>query len=109
IRIDQNVNAIPLEQEATLSEPPQAKSAIAAVRGMNVCKQRIVGLDRLDHGCPSSLLTRDTPATIFASFCRAAQRAVWLRPQCGAKESFSAGAYLRHRRTRSATSLVFSM
>src|SRR5579864_1467674 len=103
------MDAIPLQQETTLSEPPKAETPITQVRGVNVSKQIIMRLDWLDHWRPSSLRTRDTPATIFSSFCRAAQRAVWLRPQSGAKESFSAGACFRQRRTRSATSFGVSM
>jgi len=34
---------------------------------------------------------------MFLSFCFAAQRAVWLKPQSGAKESRSGGACLRQR------------
>ena len=56
---------------------------------------------------PSSRRTTCTPATMFFSFCLAAQRAVWLRPQSGAKASRSAGACFRHSRTRSATSSTF--
>ena len=41
---------------------------------------------------PSSLRTNFAPATMFFSFTFAAQRAVWLSPQSGGKESRSAGA-----------------
>ena len=58
---------------------------------------------------PCSLRTFFTPATRFFNFCFAAQRAVWLRPQSGAKERRSAGAYFRQNRTRSATSATVSM
>ena len=40
---------------------------------------------------------------------RAAQRAVWLRPQSGANDNFCGGAYCRHLRTRSATSAGVSI
>src|SRR5439155_12642733 len=100
---------MPLQQETTLSHPPQTKLSVVPVRSANVRKQRFVGLDRLNQERPSSLRTIETPLTMFASFCRAAQRAVWLRPQSGANESFSAGAYFRQRRTRSATSEGVSM
>ena len=68
-----------------------------------------MGLEGLDHKNPSSLRTMATPLTMLANFCLAAQRAVWLSPQSGAKESFSGGAYFRERRTRSATSAGVSM
>ena len=48
----------------------------------------------------SCFLASFTPATMFRSFCLAAQRAVWLNPQSGAKESRSAGACFRQGRAR---------
>jgi hypothetical protein len=42
-------------------------------------------------------LTFFAPFTIFSSFCRDAQRAVWLNPQSGATDNFSAGIYFKHR------------
>ena len=48
------------------------------------------------------VLTRLAPSAMFVSFCFAAQRAVWLRPQSGANTSRSAGAYLKHAFTASA-------
>jgi hypothetical protein len=79
------------------------------VRGMDVGQQSAVGLGGGDHARPSSLRTIVTPWTRLASFCRAAQRAVWLSPQSGPKDSCSAGAYFRHRRTRPARSDGLSM
>ncbi len=67
----------------------------------DVGEQRVVGLVRLDH---SVSRTRATPAHMFASFAFAAQRAVWLSPQSGASESFSAGACSSSPRTRSSMS-----
>src|SRR5258708_1643784 len=109
IGVEQNVNSLPLQQESALPQPPQTKTSVAPIRRMNVREQGVVGLNRLDHESPSSPRTMFTPRTIFANFWRAAQRAVWLSPQSGAKESFSAGAYFRQRRTRSATSSGVSM
>ena len=62
--------------EAALSQPPQTKASIAPVRGLNVGEQRIMRLERLFHAKPSSFLTMPTPATMLASFCLAAHRAV---------------------------------
>src|SRR5215470_4318567 len=98
------MDAIPLQEEAALSQPPKAEAAVSQVRSADVCKQFVVGLRWPDHASPSSLRTKETPATMFVSFCRAAHRAVWLRPQSGAKDNFSAGAWRRHKLTRSATS-----
>ena len=55
----------------------------ASPAACDVGEERVVGEHRLDH---SSSLTARTPATRFASFCRAAQRAVCDRPQSGAKD-----------------------
>ncbi len=85
IRIDEQVPALVTDQEAALPEPPD----VGAAGG------------RLDH---SSSRTIRTPATRFASFCFAAQRAVWLRPQSVEKASRSGGASCVNRRTRAATS-----
>ena len=85
----------PLHEEAALPEPPEAQRVRRARRR----RRRRRGTRR-----PSSTgsitaapqlrrAPRRTPSTMFASFCRAAQRAVWLRPQSGAKASRSAGAY----------------
>ena len=52
------------------------------------CLRRCRMSTRLSH----SPRTRFTPATIFASFSRAIQRAVWLSPQSGASDNRSAGA-----------------
>src|SRR5215467_2574573 len=109
VGIEQHVNALPLQKKTTLSQPPQTKSFILSIGSANVRKQDVVGLEGTNHGSPSSLRTIDTPLTMFASFSLAAQRAVWLSPQSGANESFSAGAYFRQRRTRSATSWGVSM
>ena len=70
------MDALPLELKSALSQPPQTKIAVAPVGGMNVCEQRVVGLERPDHESPSSLRTMDTPLTILANFRLAAQRAV---------------------------------
>jgi hypothetical protein len=43
------MNAVPLQQETTLPEPPQAETVVVLVRAMNVREQRVVGLDWLDH------------------------------------------------------------
>src|SRR5579859_1444894 len=104
IGIEQDMDPLPLQQESALPQPPQAKLSIPAVRGADVGEQHRVRLHRLNHARPSSLRTIETPRTRLISFCRAAQRAVWLRPQSGAKESCSGAAYLRQSRTRSATS-----
>ena len=50
----------------------------------NVFQQRGIFLEGTDHRL---FRTNSTPPTRFASFCFAAQRAVWLRPQSGAKLS----------------------
>src|SRR5580704_325777 len=97
------MDALPLQQESALSQPPEPE-AVAFLGGANVGEQRGMRLQRPDHASPISLRTAATPWTMLISFCRAAQRAVWLRPQSGAKDSRSAGAYFRHSRTRSATS-----
>ena len=109
VRVEQHMDPLPLQQEPALSQPPQSETAVATIRRMNIAKQRIVGAERTNHDSPSSLRTIATPLTMLASFCRAAQRAVWLRPQSGAKERRSAGACFRHKRTRSATSAGVSM
>jgi len=57
----------------------------------------------------SSFLTFRTPSHMFFNFCFAAQRAVWLKPQSGAKERRSAGACFRQARTRFTTSSTVSM
>jgi len=94
------VDALPLQEKSTLSQPPQAKSAVAPVGTVNIRQQRVMGLERPDYASPSSFRTMQLRLPMLANFCRAAQRAVWLSPQSGAKESFSAGAYFRQRRTR---------
>src|SRR5712691_10351399 len=53
--------SLPLQQETTLSQPPQTKTAVAPIGGVNVCEQRGVGLEGPDHESPSSLRTMDTP------------------------------------------------
>ena len=58
---------------------------------------------------PSSFRTCRTPATMLMSFFRDAQRAVWLRPQSGAKTSRSADACSRQRFTLRAISSAVSM
>src|SRR6266852_7758779 len=103
------MHALPLQQEPALSKPPQTEIAVAFVGGAHIRKQRVGRHDGTNHGSPSSFRTIATPHTRFANFCRAAQRAVWLSPQSGAKERASAGACFRHKRTRSATSAGVSM
>ena len=85
IGVDEQVSAFVTDQEAALPEPPDVRA----------------GCGRLDH---SSSRTIRTPATRFASFRFAAQRAVWLSPQSVEKASRSGGASCANRRTRSATS-----
>ena len=85
IGVDEQVPAFVTDEEAALAEPPEVGA----------------GGGRLDH---SSSRTIRTPATRFASFRFAAQRAVWLSPQSVEKASRSGGASSANRRTRAATS-----
>ncbi len=85
IGVDEQVPALVTDEEAALPEPPDVGA----------------GGGRLDH---SSSRTIRTPATRFASFRFAAQRAVWLSPQSVEKASRSGGASCANRRTRAATS-----
>src|SRR5579884_3610765 len=71
--------------------------------------ETLVLQNRLDHSSPNSDRTTFTPSTSALNFLFAAQRAVWLSPQSGARESRSAGTYLRQLRTRAATSSDVSM
>ena len=75
IGVDEQVPAFVTDEEAALAEPPEVGA----------------GGGRLDH---SSSRTIRTPATRFASFRFAAQRAVWLSPQSVEKASRSGGAKL---------------
>ena len=56
--------------------------------------------DEWDVTCNPGLqiifLTIAAPFTMLISFCRDAHLAVWLNPQSGATDSFSAGTYCRH-------------
>jgi hypothetical protein len=70
------VDALPLQEESALSQPPEPEAAIAAVCSADVGEQRGVRLHGPDHATPNSLRTIATPWTMLASFCRAAQRAV---------------------------------
>ena len=81
------MHALPLQQEPALSQPPQTEIAVALVGRAHIRQQRVAGQYGTNHGSPSSFRTIATPFTMLANFCRAAQRAVWLSPQSGAKES----------------------
>src|SRR6266545_489573 len=96
-----------LDNEPALPQPPKIQAPLRLWHALEISDERVVAQQRLDHS-PSSLRTTFTPSTILVSFCFAAQRAVWLKPQSGAKLNLSAGAYLRQRRTRSATSAIVS-
>src|SRR5437016_3411316 len=96
--------ALVLHQETALPQPPKLERA-----PFYVGQQRVTGKHRLDHASPSSRRTSLTPSTMLTSFRRAAQRAVWLKPQSGAKDNRCGGAYSRHLRTRSAMSAGVSM
>jgi hypothetical protein len=79
------------QQEAALAEPPQVeRPRLLTLRAVDVGDQGGVGEDRSDHS-PSSARTTATPAHRFCSLARAAQRAVWLRPQSGANDSLPPG------------------
>ena len=91
-----------------------AETLVSCTKGQHsyLCIRRWIALTR-HHPRPASThsfsRTAHTPATMFSNFCRAAQRAVWLSPQSGAKESLSAGAYSKHASTRAAMSSAVSM
>src|SRR5437667_2715773 len=101
VRVEQEVPAVTLDEEAALPEPPEVKRP--GSRALHICEERVVGENGLDQ-TPSSSRTIRTPETRFASLARAAQRAVWLRPQSGANDRRSGGARRRKCRTRAATS-----
>src|SRR4051794_25715565 len=98
-----------MQQKPALSEPPQVKVIAFSMSTLHVRKKTLVLQNRLDHGLiPSSCRTCLTPSTMFLNFFLAAHRAVWLKPQSGAKESRSGGAYFKQSFTRSAMSLAVS-
>ena len=70
------MDALPLQQESALPQPPEPEAAITLVRGTDVGEKRGVRLRRADHASPNSLRTIATPWTMLMSFCRAAHRAV---------------------------------
>src|SRR6185437_7578928 len=98
------MTAPPLHQESALAQPPESKSFVWDIRLTDIGQECVVRQHRLDQHRPNSFLTMRTPSTIFFNFARAAQRAVWLRPQSGANARRSGGAYCKQRRTRDATS-----
>src|SRR5690606_3430786 len=111
VRVEQHRTDAALSQEPTLAQPPDAKAIVGSTTGHinrftsgvtsrvtswadgDVGEQIIMFHHGGDHDRPISLRTRPTPSTMFASFCRAAHRAVCDRPQSGAKTRRSAGAY----------------
>ena len=109
IGIEQDASGRALHEKTALAQPPQY-NPIARIGRLDVGRQGFVGEQWLDerHSFSSSRTSR-APATMLASFFRAAQRAVWLKPQSGAKTNRSGGAYFRHARIRSATSSGVSM
>jgi hypothetical protein len=101
IRVEKQIAVVVLDEEAALAEPPEMERACGCF--LDVTQEDVVRLGRLDQ-TPTSSRTIATPRTRFASFSRAAQRAVWLSPQSGANDSRSGGAYCRKWRARRATS-----
>ena len=79
------------DQKATLPQPPDVEQ-FGPGPGLGHVRQKDIALQQRLFHTPNSARTSSMPATIFASFCRAAHRAVWLRPQSGANESRSGGA-----------------
>ena len=102
VRVDEEVAAVVLDEETALAEPPDVHAG-QVPRRLDVGEEGVVREERLDQRAYSSRTIR-TPATRFASFARAAQRAVWLSPQSVETASRSGGAKRRKCRTRSATS-----
>ena len=84
VGVQQQVAPLPCQQEPALPEPPDARAGTCCA---NVREKGVVLECRTDHP-----RTCRTPFSMLASFCFAAQRAVWLNPQSGAKESRSGGA-----------------
>ena len=109
VGVEQEVFPTPLGKKTALAKPPEVERVPLAGGIADVGKIGFPLKSRFDHARPSSLRTIATPSTMFCSFSLAAQRAVWLRPQSGAKDSRSAGACSRQRRTRPATSSAVSM
>ena len=95
VRVEEQVVTVPLDEEARLPEPPQPQRVSVAARpdATSARKSSSVAqrLDQRPHDRHASSLTpvpgarAARPRPCSASFCRAAQRAVWLRPQSGAK------------------------
>src|SRR5690606_9555715 len=94
VRIDEHSPAVPLQQIAALSEPPEAKSRCFE-KGIHFPDELLVLFQRRYQAHSVARMIR-APLTMFLSFSRAAQRAVWLSPQSGASDSRSAGTYFRH-------------
>src|SRR4051812_31628982 len=103
----------PLNKKAALPKPPEVKfSSVRAARLaglLDIEEKSLILEEGFLHSTPSSFRTAATPLTMLRSFCLAAQRAVWLKPQSGAKESRSGAPYLRQALTRSEISADVSI
>src|SRR5690606_31123186 len=108
VRIEDEAVAVPGDEETALPEPPERELILFRWRATNLGEEIVVFAERALQSSSSSR-TRFTPATMLRSFSRAAQRAVWLKPQSGASESFSAGTCSRQSLTRAAMSSGVSM
>ena len=104
----QQVLILPLNKETTLTKPPDMELISALARRLNIIQQVGAFAERSLHK-PNSFRTRWVPSTMCRNFSFAAQRAVWLSPQSGARERRSAGANARHRLIRSTTSSTLSI
>ena len=50
VGIEQEVAALPLDEKAALSQPPEPEAVVVLRRPSYIGQQRIVGEERLDHG-----------------------------------------------------------
>ena len=82
-----------LDEETALAEPPDVHAGPA--RAASTSARKASSARSGSISARSSSRTIRTPATRFASFARAAQRAVWLSPQSVEKASRSGGAKRR--------------
>src|SRR5262245_13181992 len=86
VRVKNERPALLHNQKPALTEPPEAARA-RFEHTTNVSDESVVLSESRFQASLSSRRTIFTPSTIFLSFCLAAQRAVWLKPQSGANAS----------------------